>query len=176
MTSKTSSSSPGSSAVQGIGSAPSLLVVSNGYDFAAIEDQARNAANIVLKKGNFTNVDWGNAETGTFNIIYRKGSLKVKGGRGAGLLVVTGKLEMEDGFRWDGLIVNTDGNKVQLESDDSDRVEVYGAILVSPKCQDLEMEGNARVYYSSQVLNLLTTMTPISRYIGFNGWQEISIY
>jgi hypothetical protein len=166
--------------VQGLGSTPttpSLLVVSNGYDFDAIEDQARNSANIVLKKHSYKNVNWGNAETGSFNIIYRKGSLEVRGGRGAGLLVVSGKIELEDGFRWDGLIISTDGNKLQLKSDDHDgKVEVYGAILVSPKCRDLEMEGDVAVYYSSQVIGQLNTLVPISRYIGFNGWQEISIY
>jgi hypothetical protein len=165
------------SKVQGLGGIPSLTQSTNGYDFKAIADQARNSANIVPKGRKHKNVDWGNAEEGKFNIVFRQGNLEVKGGRGAGILVATGEIELEDGFRWDGLIICTHGQELELESDNGKgKVEVYGAMVVGPKCRELEMEGNVAVYYSQQVLDQLQLLVPSSRYIGFNGWQEISIY
>jgi hypothetical protein len=163
--------------IQGVGGAPSLKEVSNGYDFDAIAEQAQNSANIVLTTRTYHDVDWGNADTDDYNIIFRKGRLEVFGGRGAGILVATGEIELEDGFRWDGLIISTHGHELELESDaNKGRVEVYGAMVVGPKCKELELEGDVGMYYCQEVLQKLNLLVPSSRYIGFNGWQEISLY
>ncbi|MHC4516320.1 MAG: hypothetical protein ACYTGW_07355 [Planctomycetota bacterium] len=163
--------------IQGVGGAPSLKEVSNGYDFDAIAEQAQNSANIVLTTRTYHDVDWGNADTDDYNIIFRKGRLEVFGGRGAGILVATGEIELEDGFRWDGLIISTHGHELELESDaNKGRVEVYGAMVVGPKCKELELEGDVGMYYCQEVLQKLNLLVPNSRYIGFNGWQEISLY
>jgi hypothetical protein len=163
--------------IQGVGGAPSLKEVSNGYDFDAIAEQAQNSANIVLTTRTYHDVDWGNADTDDYNIIFRKGRLEVFGGRGAGILVATGEIELEDGFRWDGLIISTHGQERELESDaNKGRVEVYGAMVVGPKCKELELEGDVGMYYCQEVLQKLNLLVPNSRYIGFNGWQEISLY
>ncbi len=163
--------------IQGVGVAPSLASVSNGYDFNAIMQQAQNTANIVLTTMTYRNVDWGNAETDDYNIIFRDGRLEVFGGRGAGILVVTGEIELEDGFRWDGLIISTHGHELELESDaNKGLVQVFGAMVVGPTCKELEMEGDVAMYYCQEVLEKLHLLVPSSRYIGFNGWQEISLY
>jgi len=163
--------------IEGAGGTPSLKEVSNGYDFDAIAEQARNSANMVLTTRTYHNVDWGNSAEDRYNIIFREGRLEVFGGRGAGILVATGEIELEDGFRWDGLIISTHGSELELESDENKgKVEVYGAMVVGPKCEELELEGDVVVYYSSEVLNRLHLLVPSSRYIGFNGWQEISIH
>ena len=93
--------------VDGLGGMPSLGVTSP-MDLPTIVAQAKNAADIVLTSNEYSSLDFGNASAGTANITYREGDVKFTGNtRGAGMLVVTGRLEMVDNFRFDGVIVGS---------------------------------------------------------------------
>ena len=56
----------------------------------------------------------------------------------------------------------------------SSQVVVYGALVVGPNCDELELEGDVAVYYCPEVLQQINLIIPNSRYISFNGWQELS--
>ena len=153
--------------VDGLGGTPSLGVTSP-IDLPAIVTDAKNAASIVLTNNEYSSFNFGDASVGNAYITYREGDVKFTGDtRGAGLLVVTGKLEMVGNFRFDGVII------VMGDIDNSAGIaQVYGGILSGPASGQFTFKGTSGVYFSSQAIDIANTLT--SRYVVFNGWQELS--
>ena len=137
-------------------------------DLATLVAQAKNAASIVLTNSLYDAFDFGDASAGTAYITYREGDVKFTGNsRGAGLLVVTGNLEMVGTFRFDGIVV------VLGDIDNSSgTAEIYGGLVQGPAATQLKFTGTSDVYFSTQALDIANTLT--SRYVAFNGWQELS--
>ncbi len=155
------------SKIKGLGGTPSLGVA-NPIDLATLVAQAKNAASIILTNSLYDAFDFGDASAGTAHITYREGDVKFTGNsRGAGLLVVTGNLEMVGTFRFDGIIV------VLGDIDNSSgTAEIYGGLVQGPAATQLKFTGTSDVYFSTQALDIANTLT--SRYVAFNGWQELS--
>lgn len=160
--------SPGEqSCVQGLGGAPSLGT-GGTVDVDLIAEEAKNAANIVLTNSQYNGYDFGDASAGTGYITYREGDVKFAGNsRGAGLLVVTGDLTVTGTFRFDGVIVVL-GDIINSAG----TAQVYGGVLLAPTSSFVTLKGTADIKFSSEAIDLATTLT--TRYVAFNGWQELS--
>jgi hypothetical protein len=155
------------SKIHGVGGTPSLAV-SSPIDLDTLVAEARNSASIVLTNNLYDTFDFGDASAGTSYITFREGDVKFAGNsRGAGLLVVTGNLELVGTFRFDGIIVvlgNIDNS--------AGTAEIYGGLVQGPAATQLTFKGTSDVYFSDQALQIAYTVS--SRYVAFNGWQEIS--
>jgi hypothetical protein len=156
-----------SNKVVGPGGTPSLGT-SPAVDLTALVATLRNAANIVLNSNHYSSYNFGNGATGTANVTFREGDVKFAGNtRGAGILVVTGKLTAVGNFRFDGIVV------VLGDCDNSaGTMDIFGAIVHGPSGGLYKMRGSSRVKYSRQAVDLALSLA--GRYVVFKGWQEIS--
>lgn len=157
------------SSVQGVGPTPSLGTAPP-VDVDLIAEEAKNAANIVLTNPSYSSYDFGDASDSppTGFITYREGDVKFSGNsRGAGMLVVTGNLTINGMFRFDGVIVCL-GDIINSAG----TAQVYGGILLGPTSNFVTLKGTADIYFSSQAIKIANNLT--SRYVAFNGWQELS--
>lgn len=135
--------------------------------------------------------DWNSANCwGTRSqpkIVYVKGdldptdsfkALKIDGNStGAGILIVEdGDLKIEGTFRWEGLIIVT-GKYVGLRYEGGGNQKIYGAVVVNEEVsagdpnREIDVGGNAEVYYSCQALNNVWTTTR-SLY-SLRSWREL---
>ena len=147
---------------------PSVGTVSTTTDIAAKQLEVQNSANLVLTSGSYSNYNFGNAATGSVNVIYKSGSVAFKGNsRGAGVLFITGSLHVEGNFRFDGIIYVL--GDVEIHGTTS----IYGGIVTGPSCPHFYLEDTSRVFYSSQAIGLVSGSMS-GKYVAFNGWQELS--
>ena len=157
------------SKIDGVGGTPSLGVTTP-IDVVALAAEAKNAANIVLTSSMYSSYDFGDASDSppTAYITYREGNVKFAGGsRGAGLLVVTGNLTMTGNFRFDGVII-----VLGDINNSAGTAQVYGGIIQGPAGSQVTFKGTSDVYFSAEAIQIANTLT--SRYVAFNGWQELS--
>ena len=153
--------------VVGPGGPPSLGTA-DPIDITTLVAQLRNSANLILTSNMYASYSFGDGGAGTANITYRDGNVTFAGNStGAGVLVVTGDLEMKGTFRFDGVIIvlgkilNSAGNAT-----------IYGSILQGPAGGKLEAKGTLDINYSSEAINLANNVS--GQYVAFNGWQELS--
>lgn len=137
-------------------------------DLTTFVAEIKNSANIVLTSSLYDAYDFGDARVPTAYITYREGDVKFAGNsRGAGVLVVTGNLEMTGTFRFDGLIV------VLGDIDNSaGTAKIYGGIIQGPAGSKLTLRGTSNAYFSEEALKIASKLT--TKYVAFNGWQELS--
>ena len=153
--------------VVGPGGPPSLGTA-DAIDLTTLVAQLRNSANLILTSNMYPSYSFGDGGTGTANITYRDGNVTFSGtSSGAGVLVVTGDLEMMGTFRFDGVIIVL--GKI-LNS--AGTASVYGSILQGPTGGTLEAKGTLDIHYSSEAISLANNVS--GQYVAFNGWQELS--
>ena len=141
---------------------PNSFVVFGDETFASLAAKA----NITLSSGvspspsgtattcNYSNTNWGEPKRligavlgckDYFPIIYSTGDLHLTGGRGQGILLVNGDLQVNGGFEFYGLIV---------VMDDIDKAnggfQLFGSLLLrnSNPSDDADINGNASFKYS----------------------------
>ena len=159
------------SRIQGNSPSPSLAENSGPIDLAGLALAVQNTANIVLVSDDYTAVNWGDGPSNDLNVVYRNGDLRVAdSSQGAGVLLVTGSLRIQDGFRWDGLIIVL-GDEFRTGDD----MEIYGGLIFGGNAR-IFMQDDSKIRYSTEAMNLISTLLPASQYIIFNGWHEISLY
>ncbi|HEX6811190.1 MAG TPA: hypothetical protein VF384_06185 [Planctomycetota bacterium] len=154
-----------------IGSSPSPSLSTTGeeIDLAKIQLSIQNSANVVLTNHTYNNLQFGNSSTGDYRIIYRAGDVRFMGNtRGAGVMFITGNLRVEGTFRFDGIVYLLGNAQLHGTS-----CNFYGAVITGPNTKSFSLNGTSHIRYSSQAITLATAVLP-TRYLAFNGWQELS--
>ena len=159
------------SKVLGIGPGnPSIEQTAFTLDLAATKLAIQNSANVVLTSGSYNNLQFGNGQAGTFNVIYRNGSVDFKGNtHGAGIMFINGHLHTEGRFQFDGIIYVTG----DVEMHGNAGSGIYGGVVVGATSPHFYLEGNMEIRYSTEAISGATAVMP-GKYLAFNGWQEIS--
>lgn len=154
------------SRIDGPGGAPSLGTMAP-LDLPDLVSVVQNVADLVLTSNRYTGLSAGDMASNDPRITYRAGNVRLNGtSRGAGILVVTGDLEVIGNFYYDGLIVVL-GNL----STGSGSVEIRGAVLQGPAASYVDLSGNFDLKFSSAALDFASSSTGL--YVAFNGWQEL---
>ena len=168
----------------GAGGTPSLGQSAVTMDINQVVADVKNTADIVLGDS-YTSGDWGNGPNGDLHVIYREGNLKLDGYiQGAGIMVVTGKLEVYGGFRFDGILILLDN--IQMDGSSRGGIELYGGLVQGPDFPQIEITDDVDISYSSEALALVRSLAlgsinglvgpPPGPFVLYNGWQEISRY
>ena len=152
--------------LNGPGGPPSMGTVPF-IDLNDIVNIVQNVADIVLTSNQYSGLQFGNAAASDPRITYRAGNVRIIGNsRGAGILVVTGDLQVSGDFEFDGLIIvlgNLDNS--------SGSARIRGAIVQGPAASYVDLRGNFDLQYSTAALDLANSRTGL--YVAFNGWQEL---
>ena len=136
-------------------------------DVGALASQLRSAASVVLDKPLYASHSFGNSSDRTATITYRDGDVTFAGdSRGAGVLVVTGNLEIRDNFRFDGVIIVL-GKVIHSTG----TAKVLGSVLLGPDVGEVQAEGRLEIHYSSQAIDLANLVS--GAYVTFDGWREL---
>ena len=71
-------------------------------------------------------------------------------------------------------VVTLDGVIVVMGDIDNSAgtAQIYGGILSGPVTGQITFKGTSDVYFSAEAIKIANTLT--SRYVAFNGWQELS--
>lgn len=158
------------SRITGATPSPSLSTTAQPIDLAEIQLSIQNSANVVLTTPTYSNWACGDAQATppVFKIIYRAGDVRFRGtSTGAGVMFITGDLRIEGTFRFDGVIYVM-GN-VHMVGDSL----ISGAIVTGPDNNEFDLlVGTPEIRYSSQAIQLATAVLP-TKYLVFNGWQEL---
>jgi len=107
-----------------------------------------------------------------FPILYGSGSKTVlaSGGRGQGLLLVEGDLEISGGFEWTGLIVAKGGLKIVGNGN-----KITGALLAQDVAIDDQnsISGNSTLQFSSCALAKAIKGSAIAEALGSRSWVQV---
>ncbi len=158
------------SRITGSSGPPSLGVSSSTLDLNKLVLDVKNNANIVLSSS-YIGANWGTAPAGPFNLIHREGDLQLSGTVvGTGILVVTGKLQVADDFRFDGIVIVL--GDVQIDDD----VLINGAMIQGPSSNQTQLTDNVKIRYSSEAIKAAASAlsAALGNYALVTGWQEIS--
>lgn len=150
---------------------PSLGTTAQSIDLAEIQLSIQNSANIVLTNNTYNNLQFGFSTPlpGQWNIIYRAGNVRFMGNtRGAGVMFVTGDMRVEGTFRFDGIVYLLGNAQLHGTS-----CNFYGTVVTGPDTHHFELSGTSHIKYSSQAISLASAVLP-TKYLVFNGWQELS--
>ncbi|HZN37449.1 MAG TPA: hypothetical protein VFD82_01525 [Planctomycetota bacterium] len=157
--------------IMGTTPSPSLSTTAQSIDLAEIQLSIQNSANIVLTNSTYSNLQFGRSTPapGQWNIIYRAGNVRFMGNtRGAGIMFITGDLRVEGTFRFDGIVYLLGNAQLHGTS-----CNFYGTVVTGPDTSHFELAGTSHVKYSSQAISLASAVLP-TKYLVFNGWQELS--
>jgi hypothetical protein len=155
------------SRLDGPGGPPSLGTVP-AIDLNEVVSVVQNIADTVLTSAHYSGLQFGNAATNNPRITYRAGNVRINGNSsGAGILVVTGDLEVLGNFEFDGLVIVL-GNI----SNSSGSARIRGAMVQGPAATFVDLRGNFDLQYSSSAIDLANSNTGL--YVAFNGWQELA--
>jgi Tfp pilus assembly protein PilX len=107
-----------------------------------------------------------------FPILYGSGTKTslAAGGRGQGLLLVEGDLEISGGFEWTGLIVAKGGIKVVGNGN-----KITGALLAQDVAVDDQntISGNTTLQFSSCALNKAIKGSAVARPLSQRSWVQM---
>jgi len=156
----------------GVGPSPSLSTTAQPINLDEIQLSIQNSANVVLANSLYNNLQFGRSTPApaVYKIIYRAGDVRFIGTtRGAGVMFITGDLRIEGTFRFDGIIYCL-GN-VRMHGT-GPGAQILGAVITGPNNHSLTMDGNSTIKYSSEAITKSTAVLP-TKYVAFNGWQEL---
>lgn len=158
------------SRVQGLGGWPSKTETAV-VDVDTIIDWYRTNADRTLGSSTYWNDTFGT--TGSPESTFRDGNLRLSDGSGAGILVVSGDLELDNDARYNGLVV-VGGTLVVDESS-----RVTGAIVQGPRGKSVLIDGpndsddaDTKVRFSDEALDLADSVW--TGPLMLRGWQEIA--
>jgi hypothetical protein len=160
----------------GVGPSPSLSTTAQPIDLDDIQLSIQNSSNVVLTNSTYNNLQFGNSSLGQYKIIYRAGDVRFMGTtRGAGVMFVTGDLRIEGTFRFDGIVYCLGNVRMHGTGGVGPNAgaTIYGAVITGPNNHAFTMDGTSHIDYSSQAISLATAVLP-TKYVAFNGWQELS--
>ena len=97
---------------------------------------------------------------------------------GTGILIVeNGSIDITGNFKWKGPIILT-GNNVKLRYKGGGNQEIYGSVIVNETVPngtnnlEADISGNAKMFYSTEALNLVMNGIGGRRAMSLYSWQE----
>lgn len=120
--------------------------------------------------------NWGEPLTGLgadqcfeyFPIVYAPGDLQLAGGRGQGILLVQGRLNMRGNAEFYGLIV------VQEEMETEISPQIYGAVMAREDSSGFSnLTGTTQVFYSSCAIRRALQQAGIARPLSERAWAQV---
>lgn len=158
-------SGPEGNRISGTGATTPSLGEVDPIDLNDIVTVVQNVADIVLTSNRYTGLVFG--DTSDPRITYRNGNVRIGGvSRGAGILVVTGDLEVLGDFHFEGIVVVL-GNLINS----SGSAYIRGAIVQGADADVVDLRGDFDLQFSTAALDMANTNTGL--YVAFNGWQEL---
>lgn len=135
------------SAMQGTGGTPSIAPAPPpAPDIAAMVAYAAANSTITFANGTAFTGSFGNASIGDYRLAYCNGSMDMKeNSYGAGVLVVTGNLQVLKGARFDGILIVLGDLQIQ-------EANIYGSLLVGPNSPSVQIQ-KSKVQYSNQAIS-----------------------
>lgn len=128
----------------------SIKVVEQYLNCEALAENLIASADLKLQPGKYED-----AELGSDNnpkIIYAKGDVKLSGNSfGCGIIVSDGSIELSGNSFFKGMILMN--NKKAVSATIKDQASVYGAAVLDAEIVSINLEGNAKLYYSSKALS-----------------------
>ncbi len=146
--------------IMGQGGVPSIGETAP-VDFDGLFKAFKESRSFQVDPGSYTNVVWGNDATGSYQVTYTKGDVRLSGnGKGAGVLVVDGSLILSGKFQFVGLVMVR--GDVRLTGGGSE-IHVFGSMMIGQTLTaidpvsildpiDVRLSGNSEVRYSSLAL------------------------
>jgi hypothetical protein len=97
---------------------------------------------------------------------------------GTGILVIeSGGVDITGNFTWNGPIIIT-GTGVKLRYHGGGNQSIWGSVIVNELANDgtanleADISGNAKIFYSTQALNLVMNALGGRRQMSLYSWQE----
>jgi hypothetical protein len=104
-----------------------------------------------------------------FPIIYSTGDIHISGGRGQGILLVNGDLELTGGFEFDGVVI-VRGNVRTTGTGN----HITGGLMASNvDLDDDAVLGNAVLRYSSCSINRVASSSSPGAQLKSRGWLQV---
>ena len=91
---------------------------------------------------------------------------------GAGILILKDEVEFEGSFHFEGLIIvlNSEGEDSEFDIGDGGTSRLFGSVVVVGDESEVELEGNARILYSSAALSNANNISSLTRLV---AWREV---
>jgi hypothetical protein len=162
----------------GVTPSPSLSTTAQPINLDEIQLSIQNSANVVLANNQYSNLQFGYSTPapGLYKIIYRAGDVRFIGTtQGAGVMFVTGDMRIEGTFRFDGIIYCLGNVRIHGTGPGpgpASQTQIFGAVITGPNNHSFTMDGNSTIKYSSEAITKSTAVLP-TKYVAFNGWQEL---
>lgn len=106
---------------------------------------------------------------GYFPVIYRNGNLKVQNGRGQGILLVEGDLEVRGNFEFTGLIIATG----QLRTNGTGNKITGGVLAQNADLDDNSLIGDPVVNFSACAIDRALSASAIVRPLTERSWAQL---
>ncbi|HEX6864309.1 MAG TPA: hypothetical protein VF414_15875 [Thermoanaerobaculia bacterium] len=106
---------------------------------------------------------------GYFPVIYRSGNLKVQNGRGQGILLVEGDLEVRGNFEFTGLIIATG----QLKTNGTGNKITGGVLAQNADLDDNSLIGDPVVNFSACAIDRALSASAIVRPLTERSWAQL---
>lgn len=159
------------SRITGAGGTPSHGVSTSTLDLSQVVADVQSNATIVLGDSHM-DTNWGSPPSGPFHVFYRDGDIHLHGTIvGAGIMVVTGNVDIDDDFTFDGVMI------VLGDIDADDDIDINGALIQGPLGDDFHYDDSTlELAYSSEAIQAAAVALGVSsnRYVMVSGWQEIA--
>ena len=137
---------PDATQITGTGGDPSIGVSNDIPDLSELGGWFRDRADLDLPSDTYDSVSWGTLESPS--IVYIDGDATITGNSvGAGVLVVSGNLELKGGCEWSGLVI-VFGEEIIL-SGVFGNPSIHGGLLMQADNANIALKGNVSITYSS---------------------------
>ena len=104
-----------------------------------------------------------------FPIIYRPGSLRLQNGRGQGILLVDGDLELAGNFTFAGIIMTRGAFRASHGTND-----VYGTVLAAnATLDDINLAGTPQVQFSTCAINRALQRSGRAKPLPERAWAQL---
>lgn len=106
---------------------------------------------------------------GYMPIIYVTGDLHISGGRGQGILMVNGNLDLSGGFEFDGIVIA----RGQLRTTGTGNHVTGGVMSANVDLDDEAVLGNAVLQYSSCAVSRVASTASPGAQLKSRGWLQV---
>ena len=104
-----------------------------------------------------------------FPIIYRPGNVRLQNGRGQGILLVDGDLELAGNFTFAGIIMTRGAFRASHGTND-----VYGTVLVAnATLDDINLAGTPQVQFSTCAINRALQRSGKAKPLVERAWAQL---
>jgi len=157
-----------SKAIIGAGASPSVRNVYDNTDWIKVTQDYIFSADIVLPTGTYSQ----GTTFGTIaepKITYCTGNVDFTDATGAGILIINGDMKLSGNFNFYGIVIAYGNSTIRTQTIGNNGI--YGATVLVGDNVNIDSQGNAKFYYSSQAIQLAKQNLRSSRFEITNWWE-----